>query len=451
MMIRKFIVFFLFLITQPCFAATNMLTEKVRDAYELYSIGNYEDAARLFKESYFIMENASSNDLLGKFKIAFYLGLSYRAIGDYTLASNWFTKALTMAKTMQDKPVQATILAYLGEMERLNGNYDRAVKIYLEAVSNLFISLKDKAVLYYGLAETYRLQKDYDNAKDSCIIANNLAADLQLEQLKLSCELIKADSFKAKEEYATALQTFNMVRDMARARNYPNLTIAALNGMGLTAEAIDRKDAARAYFDEALAISIKNEIYDNVELIADKLSSIIPQGDFTKQTDEIISIIQEKETLPTHVKVALWRLAAVYAKATGNNYKAFNAVQNAYQESLVISYDSEETISILYDMAEYMFILKRYHSAIVRLDEALSRCKDISCNDSAKIYALKAENLLGIGKISDAVASMEEAAKLDTKYSPRLESIRKLIRKENLPQNGSNFDNFEKDGETPVG
>lgn len=397
----------------------------IQEAYELYSVGNFEEAAPIFEETYNITTKNSPNDMLGRFKISIYTGLSYRGLEDYAKAVVWFEEALKLAALMKDDAVKASVLAYIAESERLAGNYNKATSSYLRAIGNEFISSRDKAVLYYGLAETYRLRGEHLKAKDACDMAGSLSSVFSMEQLKLSCDIVKGESYRVGGEYALALQSFGAVLDMSRARKYHDLAIAALNGTALTAEALGRNDAARANFEEALALSIKNEIYDNIELLVDKISTLIPNGNFIKQADETVALLENNQLMDSYTKAPLWRLAGAYYKSSGDNVAAVAASQNAYEESIVAT-SQNETITALYDIASSMYNLKKYYSAILKLDEAVSRAKAASYAQIGKIYALKSECFLTINRLDDAYILMAEAAKHDAKFLGRLKQIEKI-------------------------
>lgn len=442
------------------------IIKTVQEAYEFYSVGNYEEAAPIFEEAYNIVTKNSKNDISGRFKLALYAGLSYRGLEEYPKAVGWFETALGLSDKIKDKSIPSSILAYMGETERLAGNYDKSASYYLEAISKGFVSIKEKAVLYYGLAETYRLWEDYEKAKEACDMASTLSASLSMEQLNLSCEIVKGESYRMSGDYARALKSFRLVLDMARARKYPDLAIAALNGLGLTSETLGRKDAARSNFEEALSLSIKNENYESVELLADKIASLIPYGNFRNKAEETLKIIENSELLDSYVKSPLWRLAGSYYKASGDNDAALSAYQNSYLEAVSAS-SQTEAIAALYDLAVSMRASKKYYSAIVRLDEAASRGKASSYPHMGKIYALKSECFVNLQKYEEASILMEEAAKYDKKYNSRLEEIKKMIpageeieeenpdnitiNEEDLRLEEDNKYEIEKTDETPVG
>lgn len=416
--------FIVMLIGSVAKASGTGVVKTIQDAYELYSIENYEEAAPLFEKAYNITEKNGKNDILGLFKLAVYAGLSYRSIDEYQKASNWFDKALTVAAKMNDKAVAAPILAYMAESERLAGNYDRAVSVYLRAASNTFITQRDRSTLYFGLAETYRLKGDYIKAKESCDMAASMSADFSAEQVKLSCDIIKGDAYRTSGDYAAALQSFSMVFDLARARQYPDLVISALSGMGLTAEALGKKDSARANFEEALLTSLKNQIYDNVETVVDKLISLSTNGNFIKNAEEISLLAESEDITDPFVRNALWRLVSAYYRVSGDNEKALDTAQNAYDE--LLSTGQTETTSAIYDMATLMFKMGRYYNAIIKLDEAIQIAKITKYQEISKLYALKAECFYAMKKYNEAYTLMKEASKFDVEFRLRLAEMGKM-------------------------
>ena len=371
--------------------AQDGIIKAAQDAFELYSVGNFEEAAYLFEETAQMMKENAENDITGRMKVSLYAGLSFKETEDYISALPWLKDAFELAAASGQKAYAVNILSNIAETLRLKGDYKSAVENYLTAINYPHIEDREKATLYYGLAETYRLSGDYDSALETCAKSKELSKDISMEKLYLSCSVVEGESYRMKGDYAKSLQIFGVALDISRARNYLDIAVASLNGLGLVSETLELTDAARSRFEEALSLSLKNEDYDNVVLISGKIISLLPEkGTFSAKGDNIMQTVSLLEPLKdTVLDMALLKLAYSYYKISDSFDKMFISAENAYMKAISSSNDYEAAHA-LYGAALALYGMEKYSEASNTLDEAISRLKSSSSeNGLDKMYNLK--------------------------------------------------------------
>lgn len=178
--------------------AQDGIIKAAQDAFELYSVGNFEEAAYLFEETAQMMKENAENDITGRMKVSLYAGLSFKETEDYISALPWLKDAFELAAASGQKAYAVNILSNIAETLRLKGDYKSAVENYLTAINYPHIEDREKATLYYGLAETYRLSGDYDSALETCAKSKELSKDISMEKLYLSCSVVEGESYRMK-------------------------------------------------------------------------------------------------------------------------------------------------------------------------------------------------------------------------------------------------------------
>ena len=286
-MLYKIILILLVFIPFQVFSAD--LDTTVTEAFELYSVSNFTEAAPMFEEAYYMAKKNSAKDISSRFRTSLYAGLSYRGIGEYAQAKAWFLVSLALAEKVQDLYDIPTLIAYVAESARLAGDIHEAETYYTKALMYDDLTDKDKAVLYYGLAETNRLSEQYHLSKENCDKALDYATGLKLQKILSSCDIIYGEFYRTHKDYAKAMFYFSRAADTSRARKYADILVPALNGMGLTSEALHRPDAAREYFEQSFFVALENGAVDNTDIIYKKIMDYMPEkGSFKYQGDKFM-------------------------------------------------------------------------------------------------------------------------------------------------------------------
>lgn len=101
------------------------------------------------------------------------LGSLFRKIDDHERAKYYYEKALNLTKDLSYKILESQALHNLGEIEKRDDNYSKAIEYFTES-----LSIKEKerftnqSVTYVSLIDTYIKAKNYDSAKT--ILENSL-------------------------------------------------------------------------------------------------------------------------------------------------------------------------------------------------------------------------------------------------------------------------------------
>lgn len=359
------------------------LESTVRDAFEFFSVNNYAEAAPMFEEAYYMAKKNTPKDISSRFRTSLYAGLSFRGMNEYQQAAAWFAISLALAEKVNDLYDIPTLLAYIAEAERMSGNAKEAEEYYAKALMYSDLTNKDKAVLYYGMAESRRINENYSGSKESCDEALKYAQSLKLYKILSSCDIIYGEYYRVNKDYAKAMYYFTRAHDTSRAKKYADILVPALNGMGLTSEALHRSDAAREYFEQAFFVAVENGAVDNTDIIYNKIINYMPEkGSFKYQGDKALELAS-LEFLDDETSLLLYSLAALYYRTGGRYKELYPAAETGYNLAVNLS-DNNQAAEFLYDMAFSLFKSEEYEECAARSEEAVSRLKS-----SNKKYLLK--------------------------------------------------------------
>ena len=365
------------------------LDTTVTEAFELYSVSNYAEAAPMFEEAYYMAKKNSAKDISSRFRTSLYAGLSYRGIGEYAQAKAWFLVSLALAEKVQDLYDIPTLIAYVAESARLAGDIQEAEKYYTKALMYEDLTDKDKAVLYYGLAETNRLAGQFHLSKDNCDKSLDYATGLKLHKILSSCDIIYGEYYRTHKDYAKAMFHFSRAADTSRARKYSDILVPALNGMGLTSEALHRPDAAREYFEQSFFVAVENGAIDNTDIIYKKIMDYMPEKGSTS--------------------LLLYNLSALYYRLGSRYVELYTAAEAGYNLAENLS-NSDMAAEFIYDMALSLYHAKEYEECVARSEEAVSRLKSTDKRDLlSDAYYIQAESYYNLGYYKQAYSSMNKA------------------------------------------
>ena len=405
---KKYIfILFIFLIPLQIFGAD--LESTVRDAFELYSVNNFAEAAPMFEEAYYMAKKNTSKDISSRFRTSLYAGLSYRGINEYQQAAAWFAVSLALAEKADDLYDIPTLLAYIAESERMAGNAKQAEEYYAKALLYSDLTDRDKAVLYYGIAESRRINENYSGSKESCDEALKYAEKLRLHKILSSCDIIYGEYYRVNKDYAKAMYYFTRAHDTSRAKKYTDILVPALNGIGLTSEALHRSDAAREYFEQAFFAAVENGAVDNTDIIYKKIISYMPEtGSFKYQGDKAYELAS-LEFLDDETSLLLYSLSALYYRTGGRYKELYPAAEAGYNVAVNLS-DNNQAAEFLYDMALSLFKSEEYEECAARSEEAISRLKAADNRHLLKdAYLVQSDCMYNLGYYKQAYEMAEKA------------------------------------------
>lgn len=404
---KNILILFIVLIPLQIFGAD--LESTVRDAFELYSVNNFAEAAPMFEEAYYMAKKNTPKDVSSRFRTSLYAGLSYRGMNEYQQASAWFAVSFALAEKVNDLYDIPTLLAYIAESERMSGNAKQAEEYYAKALLFADLTDKDKAVLYYGMAESRRINENYSGSKESCDEALKYAENLKLFKILSSCDIIYGEYYRVNKDYAKAMYYFTRAHDTSRAKKYADILVPALNGMALTSEALHRSDAAREYFEQAFFVAVENGAVDNTDIIYKKIINYMPEtGSFKYQGDKAYELAS-LEFLDDETSLLLYSLSALYYR-TGRRYKELYPVsETGYNLAINLS-DNNQAAEFLYDMSLSLLKSEEYEECTARSEEALSRLKSSDKKYLLKdAYLVQSDCLYNLGYYKQAYDMAEKA------------------------------------------
>lgn len=423
---KKYI-FILIILFIPFYSFSADLESTVRDAFELYSVNNFAEAAPMFEEAYYMAKKNTPKDISSRFRTSLYAGLSYRGINEYQQAAAWFAVSLALAEKVNDLYDIPTLLSYIAESERMAGNAKKAEVYYEKALLYSDLTDKDKAVLYYGMAESRRINENYSGSKESCDEALKYAQNLKLYKILSSCDIIYGEYYRAHKDYAKAMYYFTRAHDTSRAKKYTDILVPALNGMGLTSEALHRSDAAREYFEQAFFVAVENGAVDNTDIIYKKIINYMPEtGSFKYQGDKALELAS-LEFLDDETSLLLYSLSALYYRTGGVYKELYPAAESGYNLAVTLA-DNSLAAEFLYDMALSLLKSEEYEECAARSEEAVSRLKSTDKKYLLKdAYLVQSECLYNLGNYQQAYEAAENA--LSSAKSSEHEKINSLINK----------------------
>lgn len=350
------------------------LEKTVTDAYELFSVSNFEEAGPMFEEAYLMAKKNSPKDISARFRTALYAGLSYRGIEDYEKAKSWFLIALALTEKVPELFDIPTLLTYAAECARLNGDGEEAIKYYRRALGNNYLTDKDRAILQYGLAESLRITKDFDGAKNSCIKAQELAKPNKMYKIELSCDIVIGEYYRTIGDYSKAMFYFSNGADKSRAMKYNDILVPLLNGMALTSKALKRDDAAREYFENALIVSIENGNLDNLEAISLEILKNIPEKASLKYQGNKFLELSKLDFIDDDSKLILYKLSAKYYASSRKYIDLYGVAELGFELAERMN-DDKDTVFFNYCLAIAAFGNKEYDISFDEVEETLSRIK----------------------------------------------------------------------------
>ncbi len=426
--------YFIIVIVIICFPAALYsadLDTTVSDAFELYSVNNFAEAAPMFEEAYYMAKKNSSKDISSRFRTALYAGLSYRGMEEYGQAKAWFLVSIALAEKVNDLYDIPTLLTYAAEAARLEGSIKEAEEYYKRALLYADLTDKDKAVLYYGLAETKRLAGQSTLSRENCDKALIYAAGLNREKISSSCDIIYGEHYRKHKDFAKAMFYFGRAADTARARKNTDILVPALNGLGLTSEDLHRPDAAREYFEQSFFVAVENGAIDNIDIIYKKILDYMPEsGSFKYQGDKSYSLAS-LEIIDDETSLRLYNLASIYYRL-GKRYKElYPAAEDGYNLAVNLS-DNKLAAEFVYDMALSLYYMKEYEECGARSEEAVSRLKSTDKKEFlSSAYEIQAECYYNLGYYKQAYNAITKAVNTrqteQEKLQKRADEIKNIL------------------------
>ncbi len=142
------------------------------------------------------------------------IALLYNSLGDSALSIRTYNQALDIYRKLDNKAQQSRILLYIGGVHQKNGQFNEALTSYNEALKLLnkedYIS---EISIRYGLARTYRDQKDYTKAFEAANLALKLSKKHKYSFQETASIGIIGSIYLVQGDYKNALYSYQKALD----------------------------------------------------------------------------------------------------------------------------------------------------------------------------------------------------------------------------------------------
>lgn len=243
-------------------------------ALDYYERGYLTQAADLF-EKVISIENKIGNEQR-KANCYIYLGLINYQVSDFIQAKNYYESALKIFNSLNDKRNQLLVLNNIAGIHSILGEYDDAIKIYLDIIgkSLIFADKESEAIASLNLGELYQELWDFEKSFEyfnKSYDAYEILGDVKGKIFTLNKI---GELFIASKNFQNALKSFDMAFEIINKSGVKYLNQEIYNNIGLIYFYENQISKAREIFEIALnslqsqetnqhiLISLKNNLGD---------------------------------------------------------------------------------------------------------------------------------------------------------------------------------------------
>ena len=230
------------------------LTARQRLAYNLVVMGEYSRAAAHYERCLDILRELESLHIL-HWVLGGLAGANFR-LGYLEKAEEYFRRALEVARKLGDRMSAAWCLDWIGLLHTMRGQYRQAL-VYSHEARSIFEEIDHRegvGGVHASIAEVYYHVGDYNRSLEHYQQAFAIAQDTGFEGLLRSAAKGMALVYSAIDRPDLAEEYHLQSLAIARRWNDRVATIWALNDLAAHQLTRDRKDRARQYLDEAVAL-----------------------------------------------------------------------------------------------------------------------------------------------------------------------------------------------------
>jgi len=249
-----------------------------------YRTGNYADALEGFSKALEIAKQL--NDSLHIAKMYSNIGVINDVIGNYTAALNYYQHSLKIYDNLNDNQGKESVLNNIGIIFEEMKMPDKALDYYFQALelkmergdlksmagtyNNIAIIFenfkKDSDSAYYYYNHALKIYKEIGNENDEALIYSNMGVIL----------LRKGETNNAKTFFNKALKAFRATKD-------PKNIATVLHYLGMVAFAESKYNQALQYYLQSVDLAQKSNVRKLESQIYDDLSRLYEQtGDYKK-------------------------------------------------------------------------------------------------------------------------------------------------------------------------
>ncbi|MES2590999.1 MAG: tetratricopeptide repeat protein [Bacteroidota bacterium] len=272
-----------------------------------YLKGNYSLALDYYFKALKIRE--SLNDKKGISVTYSNIGVVYDNQGNYPQALNYYLKGLKIAEELGDKKSIATKLGNIGLLYYGQGDYPKALGYYFKTLK-MAEELKDDYLIatYFGnIGNIYYAQGDYLKALDYYSNALKILEDLG-DKIGIANNISNIGLvYFIQNDYPKALDYYFNTLRMATEQGNKKLTAVSLGNIGTVYAKIKKYKEAEGYLKKALVLSIEINALNLVKDNEQQLSELYTQTEqpakalehYKKYIEAKDSIFNEENTKKT--------------------------------------------------------------------------------------------------------------------------------------------------------
>ncbi|MCC5617034.1 tetratricopeptide repeat protein [Nostoc sp. CHAB 5836] len=311
--------------TEDLLIAEGLTIQEVAGIYR--SQGDYQGAIEHHKQAK-ILFHKGGNTALESLSLQYIISIYKNYIGDNTKALEFVDEALKLDKNVTgDIERYAATLNQKGDIHTSQGDYQQALEIYNEAL-DIARSTNNKnleARTFSKMASLYELLGDYDLSIKNYKQALQIYKQIPDKPSELMLLPLISNLYMTKEDYPEALKYHNQVLSLSREQNNYRFEIIGLMGLARIYEL--QKDFPNALKNAETLLSLSRKFEDKYsEAGALSLIGIInrTKGDYKQ------ALTNHQKTLSQYRQLGVRRLEA----QTLNNISLTYGLSKQYQQAI---------------------------------------------------------------------------------------------------------------------
>ncbi len=402
----------------------------IKELYELKPAKSVPSFSDWIKPLY------EETSLIQKYKLAIQLYYSLKELNATIRCSE---NGLALAEEMNDHLAQSYFLNFLGLVNQITGNYNKALEYYRQALQNDEIKndLPGKATDLNNIGSIYLTKGEYDLATNTYKEALQIAERMQDFQGMIATLNNLGRIKEIKGELDLALRNYQKAMRITEEIGYLSRKTTLLNNIGRIYGIQNDFDIALQQYDEALQISDQlGDLYGKIILLNNIGRIYDEYHDYDKAFQYYTEALELSEQLGDLSKKAgcINNIGSLYL-AQGKSDKALEKYQEALniEERLgdpLMTVIYLNNIGMIYNnRAEYNIALKQYTKALDIVKELgdLSK-KALLLTKIAMIIMIKEDHQSALKKYKEAILIFGEIGELANKAAS-LSNVGKIYEK----------------------
>jgi len=373
-------------------------------------IGDHDQAIDYFSKAVSKAKSVSSNTELLKAKNL--LAIEYEYTDKYAMALREYLEGIEIAKKLKDKGFLSTFYVNASNLYADQGDIEQCIYLLKLAEENNKLVSEDyvKGLTLANLAASYIEIGDFDIAEDYVNESIALFEKIKLESWQMYAYELKASLYYERNLPNLALQWFNKSEKIHESIEQTRYKIPLYNGLAKTYFKLKDFQASEDYALKALAISKKINLLDDRDISLELLYKIKKE---TNNSKVALTYLEELKTLSDTLnsKKNEKELRILKSNLEFDQEKERYILENEKRLSKQQSY-LYGAILIILMFSIIIFILKKNNKVQNKLNEELTKKEaylNNANNTKSRLFSIIAHDLRGpinsVNSIFDLLAS----------------------------------------------